>query len=165
MTFYGELYWSDPVWSQPKAALAGLPVLGQDLYDRVYDESIVVAAPSTRGPTGLDLTKRRNAWLLTSIKEGWWLKEVVKDGDYTRIDPANLFVPEFPPTACIYGTADVVCPHSMSEKAHATLQAHGVETALFSVPEKPHDFDATMTRHDADFAKVREGLQWLSQKV
>ncbi|RYO85581.1 hypothetical protein DL766_006517 [Monosporascus sp. MC13-8B] len=165
LTFYGELYWSDPVWSQPKAALAGLPVVGKDLYDRVYDEGIVVAAPSTRGPTGPDMTKPRNAWLLTSIKEGWWLKEVVRDGDYARIDPANLFGPEFPPTAFIHGTADIVCPQTMSEKAYESLKEHGVETALFLVPDKPHDFDATMTRHDADFAKVREGLQWLSHKV
>lgn len=165
MTFYGELYWSDPVWSQPKKALAGLPVLSKDLYDQVYNEGIVVAAPSTRGPTGPDLTKPRNAWLLTSIKEGWWIKEVVKDDDYARIDPVNLFGPGFPPTVFIHGTADVVCPHRISETAHASLRAHGVDTALFLVPDKPHDFDASMERYDADFAKVREGLQWLSHKV
>ncbi|KAH8889989.1 alpha/beta-hydrolase [Thozetella sp. PMI_491] len=165
LTFYGELYWSDLMWSQPKAALAGLPVVGKDAYNRVYDEGVVVAAPSTRSPTGPDMTKPRNAWLLTSIKEGWWLREIVQDGNYARIDPATLFGPAFPPTAFIHGTADVVCPHSLSEKAHASLREHGVDTALFLVPDKPHDFDAAMTRHDAEFTKVREGLQWLSEKV
>ncbi|KAK2601901.1 hypothetical protein QQS21_004588 [Conoideocrella luteorostrata] len=165
LTFYGQLFWSDPLWSQPKAALAGLPNLGKDLYDRVYDEGIVVAAPSTRGPGGPDLSKPRNAWLLTSLKEGWWLKEIVKDDDYDKIDPAKLLGPEFPPTAFVHGTADVVCPHTISEKAHASLNAHGVDTALFLVSDKPHDFDTLLTRQDTDFTKIREALWWLSQKL
>lgn len=165
LAFYGELYWSDPFWSQPKAALAGLPVISKELYNRVYDEGVVVSAPSTRGPNGPDLTKPRNCWLLTSIKEGWWLKGIVKDGDFARLDPASLFGPGFPPTAFIHGTADVVSPVRFSQAAHDSLQDYGVDTALFLVPEKGHDFEISLTTNDVDFVKVREGLQWLSQKV
>lgn len=165
LAFYGEFYWSDSFWTQPKAALSGLPVIGKELYNQVYDEGIVISAPSTRGPNGPDLTKPRNAWLLTSIKEGWWLKEVVKDGDLARIDPASTFGPSFPPTAFVHGTADVVSPVRFSEAAHASLQSCGVDTALFFVPEKGHDFEASLNAKDADFEKVLEALRWLSRKI
>jgi acetyl esterase/lipase len=166
LTFYGELYWADPSWSSPKASLAGLPELPKDFRDKVFDEGIVVSAPSTREADGkVNLSRPRNVWLLTSIKEGWWLKEIVKDGNLDRIEPSILFSPSFPPTCFIHGTSDVVCSHNFSERAYESLKASGVDTKLILVEDKGHDFEVKMSRHDQDFAPVREGLRFLADKI
>lgn len=86
-----------------------------------------------------------------------------KDGKYKRIDPCTLFTQGFPPVFFIHGVEDRVVPVRFSERAYAELKGMGVATELRRVDGMDHAFDEGLGSKDADFATVREGLEFLAK--
>lgn len=108
--------------------LAQLPAMPGDFLNKIFDEPVQTSTGSSlesapkpeepqEKPKGLpppDLTKPRNAWLFSALKDGSQLAKIVQDGDFDRIDPVHTFSPNFPPTFFIHGLADPMIPSRLS---------------------------------------------------
>ncbi|KAL1646321.1 hypothetical protein SLS58_003278 [Diplodia intermedia] len=77
LDFYGVKYLSDPFWTAPLAAFAGVPDAPAALRARVHAESPVpLAAPPMFVDGRPDLGTPRSAWMIHAIKRGTWLRGV-----------------------------------------------------------------------------------------
>ncbi|KKY26620.1 putative polyketide synthase [Diplodia seriata] len=82
LDFYGVKYLSDPFWTAPLAAFAGVPDAPAALRARVYAESPVpLAAPPMFVDGKPDLGTPRSAWMIHAIKKGTWLRGCVEEAE------------------------------------------------------------------------------------
>lgn len=124
------------------------------------------AAPPPFGPSGLDLSTPRGAYLITSVRKGVQFNDIIIEDEYDRVDPAKLLVePAFPPTVFVQGSADVVVDAKFAKRAYAALRKNGVPTELHIVEGAAHGFDAKLKRNDAAFAPIQKGVDFLAQYV
>ena len=76
------------------------------------------AAPPPFGPNGPDLSTRRGAYLITSVRNGVQFDDIIAEDEYDQIDPQLLFEkPGFPPTFLVQGTGDVVVDPKFARQA------------------------------------------------
>ena len=118
---------------------------------------VVMKTISTEQP------RSRPGWMISAVSHGILMDQIVPDGNYDRVDPIKLFSKDFPPTFIIHGTADKVVAPRLSEKAHRTLTDMGVVTELRLVDGQDHGFDIALQEEDANFAVIREGLEFLAR--
>lgn len=165
------MYLQDPFWHTPMAALSKIPSFPQEFLDQVLQEGTVTSTPSSfkttpSNPTPVpDFSRSRVAWLLTNLKEGTWLRNVVQDEQYNRVDPSMLFSANFPPTCFVHGTEDKMCEPRFSGQAYQELQRHNVESKLLLAEGKGHDFDGKISKDNPDFSLLREAFNFLAQQV
>lgn len=173
LDFYGALDFTDDFWHSPCPAMASLPAFEDEFLSRIFqdaDPSCTVASlerppPSSSLVQRIDLSKSRNAWLFNAMREGNHIANVVRDGDYARVDPMTLMSPDFPPTAFIHGTADTLVDYRFSRDAHRRLKDLGVESELISVEGRDHGFDAAIEEGAEDWEKIEAGLEFLARHV
>lgn len=159
-------YFEDEFYHTPNPALANIPDFDEKFLNQIYGENPPpIGAPPPMGPKGPDFTKHRPAWLFHNMKKGTYLKNVVPDGKYEKVDPAALFSSSFPPTYFIHGGVDTGVLPKFSEQAHAELKEKGVDTKLVIVEGGPHGFDAGAKPGDGKFAIVEEGFKFLRAHV
>jgi acetyl esterase/lipase len=136
-------YFQDDFYHAPNTSLAKIPSFDQEFLDKIYTEVPPPnGAPPPMGPKGPDFTQVRGAWLFNSMKNGTYMKSVIPDGQYDKVDPSFLFSSSFPPTYFIHGGAVTGVLPRFSEKAHEELKDKGVNTKLVIVEGAPHGFDA-----------------------
>ncbi|KAH9205682.1 Alpha/Beta hydrolase protein [Leptodontidium sp. 2 PMI_412] len=166
LDIFGMKYLTDEFYHTPNPALAKIPDFDQDFLDKIFAENPPPnGAPPPFGPKGPDFSKHRAAWLFDSMKRGTYMKGVIPDGKYDRVDPATIFSSSFPPTYFIHGAADTGVPARFSEKAHAELKEKGVETELVIVDGAAHGFDAGAKPGDEKFAILEKGFKFLKAHV
>lgn len=159
-------YLEDEFFHTPNPALAGIPTFDEGFLNKIYEENPPpIGAPPPAGPKGPDFSKHRPAWLFNSMKHGTYMRSVVPDGKYERVDPAAIFSHSFPPTYFIHGSVDTGVLPRFSERAHAELKEKGVETQLVVVTGGSHGFDAGAKPGDENFAIVEAGLKFLKAHV
>jgi acetyl esterase/lipase len=142
------------------------PPADDDFVNKVYgDVPPPTVGPSPFGPNGPNLSDYRVAWMFKRIHQGKHMSEVIADANYARVDPANLFAKGFPPTYFVHGTADVLVPHAISQRAHDELKSLGVETQIQLVEGGGHGFDAGATPGDDKFAVISRGFDFLQAHV
>ena len=93
------------------------------------------------------------------------MKEIVKDGDYERVDPTQHFSPTFPPTFFIHGLSDFLIEPRFSIAAHDKLRELGVETSIELLEGQSHGFDSGLEPEDPEFKPVLRGIQFLKKHV
>lgn len=172
LDFYGAKYFSDDFsdnfWFSPNPALPK-PDFPEQLIHKIWSEippptSAMLRHSEIAGPrTGTSASQPRNAYLFSGVANGTLLRTNTKDGKYKRIDPCTLFTQGFPPVFFIHGVEDRVVPVRFSERAYAELKGMGVATELRRVDGMDHAFDEGLGSKDADFATVREGLEFLAK--
>ncbi len=173
LDFYGCLNFSDSFWHSPLPMFANLPDVAPEFLAQVFDEEIPTWTPSsmqrpppgTTGPPKPDLSRPRSAWLWTALKKGFHLENVVKDGDYARVDPVSLFSAEFPPTIFLHGNKDTMVDFKFSKFAYESLRDLGVETELLVVEGGNHIFDAPLKEGMPEWEKVEAGFEFLAKHV
>jgi acetyl esterase/lipase len=168
MDLYGGKYFTDKSWSAPSAYFAKAPSFLPSYIDQIYDGPIPSAAalfspahapPNTPPPP-------RNAWMITTLKDGTWLEKVVKDGDYGRIDGTKGFQAGFPPTVFVQGTGDTVMDHRLSIRAAEELKGHGVEVELLLPEGLDHMFDMALKGDEPVFKEyLVKGFEFLRKHV
>ncbi|KAL1961767.1 hypothetical protein VTN77DRAFT_1054 [Rasamsonia byssochlamydoides] len=169
LDFYGGKYYSDPSWHSPNPLYVNAPQTWPDDDDdeyinRIYDGPQVSSADHYLGKETPPPT--RDAWLTAQLKRGTWLAQVVKDGDFDRVDAAKGFRAEFPPTMFVHGTGNTFTESRISERAHAELKSLGVETELLLVPGVQHMFDMLLKEEDDIFKDyVLRGFKFLAEKA
>ncbi|KAI8921285.1 Alpha/Beta hydrolase protein [Powellomyces hirtus] len=164
---YGVKLLSDPSWSVPNPGFLTRPAPDEQYTQSVFSgpqvSSTEVVFGSTAPPTA------RAAWLTLKNQRGQWLQEVVKDGDYARVDPiaaAAIEPKKFPPTLIIHGDADTFVPYHLSVRGEEKLKALGIDVTLLSVEGKNHLFDVALTEDDPLFKDtILKGLEFLAKKV
>ncbi|KAK4544856.1 hypothetical protein LTR36_003760 [Oleoguttula mirabilis] len=170
LDLFGFKYLRDPFYHTGSSAApppnAPAPP-SAEFIDKVFEEiPPPTAAPPPFGPKGLDLSTPRGAYLVTSVRKGVQFDGIIADDEYDRVDPEKLLeTPNFPPTAFVQGTADVVVDVKFAKRAHATLQNNGVQTKLYLVEGAAHGFDARVKRDDAAFEPIQKGVDFLAQHV
>lgn len=155
-----------------------IPTFPREFIDKIHDEPTQTTTMTSlerasaareknnkRGMPAPDLSVPRNAWLFTALREGTHLRDIVKDGDFERIDPARLFKPGFSPTFFLHGDADAMVLTSFSERAHKELGEQGVETEIALVRGASHGFDAGISQDDEDWPQVRQGLDFIIRQA
>ncbi|KAL2795250.1 Alpha/Beta hydrolase protein [Aspergillus keveii] len=163
LDIFGLKYFNDEFYSKPNPAFLKLPASDQALVDRIYqDVPAPSAGPPPMGPKGPDLNNHRVAWLFAAFKKGTWLSSIVPDGNYSRIDPAVLFGPSFPPTYFLHGTADTLVDVKFSQRAFEDLKSNGVDTKLVIEEGGPHGFDAGSKPGEHKYELVTEGFRFLA---
>ncbi len=90
---------------------------------------------------------------------------IVKDGNFDRIDPAQLFTERFPPTFFLHGADDDWVLPRFSEAAYQRLTALGVESRFALIEGQVHGFDATLTHSDSRYEHVKEAFEFLKKHV
>ncbi len=178
LDFYGVKYTSELFWFTPLPALAMIPPFPRDFIDKIHDEptqtttvtslekaAAAQAKRSKRGMPAPDFSVPRNAWLFTALKEGTHMKAIVKDGDFERIDPVQLFKPGFSPTYFLHGDADSMVLTEFSKRACEDLGKQRVVTEIGLVPGASHGFDAGISQDDEDWPQVRQGLDFIIQQA
>ncbi|KAK5686543.1 hypothetical protein LTS10_002663 [Elasticomyces elasticus] len=170
LDLFGFKYLRDPFYHAGSAAPAppNAPAPpSAEFIKKVFDEvPPPTAAPPPFGPKGPDLSTPRGAYLVTSVRKGTQFDSIIAEEEYDLVDPEGMLqTVNFPPTFFVQGTADVVVDAKFAARAHAALQKHGVETELRLVEGAAHGFDARLTRDNAAFAPVQQGVDFLSQHV
>lgn len=152
-------------------AMASIPKFPAAFLDKVLEEGTVLETTSSfkqipESPTPVpDFSRPRVAWLLSHLRDGTWLRDVVQDGDYKRVDPVELFSKSFPPTCFLHGTEDAMCPPRLSEQAHKALRSFQVPSELLVVEGKGHDFENRIDKADPAFSKIEESHRFAAQWV
>ncbi|EHK19347.1 uncharacterized protein TRIVIDRAFT_49315 [Trichoderma virens Gv29-8] len=171
LAFYPAMYFEDTFWQLPMTAFSKIPAFPQEFLDKINDEGPLVSAPSLfkklQGNSVLvpDLSKPRNAWLLSHFRDGTWLRAIVHDGDYARVDPAKLFSGTFPPTYFVHGSEDKMCDAKFSRMAHEKLLAKNAKSKLVIAEGRDHNFDAKLAKDDPEFELVREAFRFVAKEV
>ncbi|KAJ6026868.1 hypothetical protein N7460_011685 [Penicillium canescens] len=120
------------------------------------------SAPPPMGPAGPDFSNPRVAWMFDVLGKGLLMKEVVRDGNYERVDPARLFSKgRFPPTYFIHGAKDFLVPAELSQRAHDELENAGAETELVIIEGGQHGFDESAEPGSYVFDVVSKGFEFL----
>ncbi|KAJ4318834.1 hypothetical protein N0V84_006647 [Fusarium piperis] len=171
VAYFPALYLDDEFWRTPMESLSKIPTFPPEFLNQVMQEGIVVDAPPSfkRVPESTvpvpDLARPRVAWFLSHLRDGTWLRNVVQDDDYARVDPAELFSPEFPPTCFVHGTHDKICLPRFSKQAYDTLQSFNVPSKLLVVEGKGHDFENGVGVNDALFATIQDSHRFVAEHV
>ncbi|MCJ1442178.1 MAG: hypothetical protein MMC23_002671 [Stictis urceolatum] len=152
--FYGGKIFGDVFWSKPFEGFSKIPKLPKDFLDKIYDGPVPFSAPPMFANGKPDLASPRNAWMISHIRDGTHMKEVMKDGDYERIDPVTRFEKEFPPTCFVHGDEDDFALFRFSKMAELKLKRFGVKTEFLAVPGAKHVFDIALSKEDALFQDV-----------
>jgi acetyl esterase/lipase len=169
--YFPALYLSDAFWSTPMASMSAIPRFQPEFLDQVMEEGTVVEAPPSfkkipESPVPVpDLARPRAAWFLSHLRDGTWMQNIVQDGDYARVDPAELFSERYPPTCFIHGTEDKVIPPRFSEQAYRTLQSFSVQSELLIVEGKGHDFENGVGVNEPLFATIQRSHLFLAEWI
>jgi acetyl esterase/lipase len=165
--FYGPMYFDDKFFHSPLPAMAKFPDFEEAFLNKIYEEPIQTFTPSSLergavrvGPPKPDLSKPRNAWLFTVLKQGTQMSKICADGDFQRVDPAQKLSATFSPTFFLHGTADDWVLPKFSEAAHQKLKELGVETKLVLLPDLVHGFDAALSVDDPKFRFIDEAFDF-----
>ena len=148
-----------------------MPTFPPEFLNQVMHEGTIVDAPPSfkripESPTTIpDFSRPRVAWFLSHLRDGTWLRNVVQDGNYERVDPAELFSESFPPTCFVHGTEDTICLPRFSKQAHDTLQSFNVPSELLVVEGKGHDFENGVGADDVLFAIIQESHRFAAERV
>lgn len=118
-----------------------------------------------KGMPSPDLSKARNAWLFSALRDGTHLSKIVQDNNFDRVDPVNLFAKSFPPTFFVHGLADDLVIPDLTKEAYHRLEELGVETEIALVPEASHGFDLGLEPEESQYKHVRRGLEFLKKYV
>lgn len=164
------MYFEDAFWQSPMTAFSKVPALPQEFLDKINEEGAVASAPSLfsklqgNSVSVPDLSKPRNAWLLSHFRDGTWLRAIVQDGDYARVDPAKLFSSTFPPTCFVHGSEDKMCDAKFSTMAHKELLVKNVKSNLVIAEGQDHNFDAKLAKDDPEFELVRDAFRFVAKE-
>lgn len=150
---------------QPQSIAPSLP--SPEFINQVFNEiPPPTAAPPPFKPNGLDLSTPRQAYLITSVRNGTQFDGIIAENEYDRVDPQNLLKTHgFPPACFVHGTADVVVDAKFSQWAFAELQKNGVQSKLYLVKGMAHGFDTRLKREDAAFGSIQDGIDFLAKHV
>lgn len=166
LDLYGPKDYQDKWASQPLAVFAQVPSLPQEFIDKVHQGPTQIATPPMIKEGRPDLSSPRNAWMITTLRDGTNTRLVVKDGDFSRADPICQLSRHTPPAMFVHGDADVFVPQSVSRKASDTLQALGVRSEFVGVPGAAHVFDMMLSTEDPLFRDyVLPGLKFLAKEA
>ncbi|KAI1381232.1 Alpha/Beta hydrolase protein [Hypoxylon crocopeplum] len=176
--FYGAKLFRDSFWFTPLPMLAQLPDVPGEFLDKIFDEPIQTSTANSleavpepqhtqgRPKKGLpppDLSRPRNAWLFSTLKDGSHLTKIVQDGDFDRVDPVRNFTAKFPPTFFVHGLDDTMILPEISEEASERLKELGVETGTAFVPGASHGFDLGLGPEDPQYQYVQQAIKFLKQ--
>ncbi|RBA12902.1 hypothetical protein FPRO05_14043 [Fusarium proliferatum] len=171
VSYFPAIYLKDPFWHTPMEAMAQIPRFPEAFLNKVYDEGVITSAPPSfkkdpGSPKRIpDFSKPRTAWLLSNLRDGTMFRNIVKDGDYDRVDPVQFFSSNFPPTCFIHGTEDKMALPRFSAEACRTLQSLGVDARLIVAEGYGHDFETSMAADHPDFSIVRESHRFAAERV
>ncbi|KAJ3148773.1 hypothetical protein HDU86_007328 [Geranomyces michiganensis] len=164
---YGVKLFTDPSWSVPSPGFLARPTPDEEYCKAVFKEPTISATEVIFGSTAPPTP--RAAWLTWTSQQGIWLQEVVKDGDYVRVDPIALATQSpktFPPVMFIHGTDDTFVPYHLSERSAEKLETLGLDVKLISVPDKNHLFDIALAENDELYKNTMlKGFQFLASHV
>ncbi|KAI8819753.1 Alpha/Beta hydrolase protein [Fimicolochytrium jonesii] len=170
LDFYGGKVFTDPSWTQPLPGFLKRPPPDEAYAKKVFAEPTISATEVIPGSTAPPTP--RASWMTLTAQRGTWLREVVKDGKYDRVDPVALATAAaaegktFPPTFIIHGTADEYLPYHLSVIAKEKLEALGVDVTLVPVEGKDHLFDLVLTEEDELYREtIAKGFEFLAKRV
>ncbi|EQB56747.1 hypothetical protein CGLO_03204 [Colletotrichum gloeosporioides Cg-14] len=165
LDLFGLKYMEDESFAKP-AKIPPIDLPDVEFRNKIYeDKPPPTSAPPPFGPKGPDVSTYRAAWLMGKMKDGTFLREVVSDGNYGRVEPAGLFSPSFPPTFFGHGGADSAVDVKLAKRAHNALKADGVDTQLVVVEGADHGFDIGKMPGDPEYEAVISGLKFLRAYV
>ena len=166
LDLYGPKLFRNEFWKQPLAAFAQVPKLPEDFLHQVYEGPVPTSSPPMFKDGKPDLSSPRNAWMISTLRDGTNIDKVIKDGDYTRADPVESFHKAYPPTRFVHGTADIFAPKMVSGIATMKLRKLGVDADRTWVEGAAHVFDFQLEEDDPLFqGPVLENLRWLAAKA
>ncbi|KAJ4241699.1 hypothetical protein NW757_012039 [Fusarium falciforme] len=166
LDLFGMKYFQDDFYQTPNPALNKIPAFEKAFLDQIYEDvPPPKASAPPMGPKGPDFSRYRAAWLFDSVKHGTYMKAMVPDGQYDKVDPSAIFSASFPPTYIIHGGADTGVDPKFSQRAHAELKEKGVETELVVVEGAAHGFDHGAKPGDEKFEIVVKGFKFLRDHV
>ncbi|KAL3248816.1 hypothetical protein ABHI18_011872 [Aspergillus niger] len=85
---------------------------------------------------------------------------------YRPIDPVLNVHPLWPPTCFVHGIDDNLLPHEVTTKPLIeALQRQGVKCKFVGIKGGKHMFVMTMTRQSAEWAVVKEAMDWLEDTI
>lgn len=162
LAFYAASSFEDSFWHNPLLSLAKIPEFSKDFLAEIFQESTPVATPSAFSSTEFS---PRKAWLLSGLKEGWWLEKIVQDGNYDRVDPSKLYSKNFPPTCFVHGSTDALVDPKFSEIGHDSLKNLGVDIEYLLIDGKGHDFDSKIPKDSTEFEPVRKAFAFAASRI
>lgn len=165
LDIFGYKYLADPELNQPLPGLKDIPMSEDDYVNQIWKEvPPPSSSPLPRTAEGLNFSVR-NAWAFNVSKSGSWFKDIIKDGNYGRVEPAKAFSSTFPPTFIVQGTGDNLNDAKFSKRAFDELKAKGVECELELVEGGDHGFDQKAKSGDESFEPARKGMEFLKAHV
>ncbi|KAJ3178620.1 hypothetical protein HDU87_003443 [Geranomyces variabilis] len=164
---YGGKMFRDPSWSVPSPGFLTRPKPDAEYCKAIFNEPTVSATEVIFGSTAPPTP--RAAWMTLVSQQGTWLAEVVKDGDYERVDPLALAAKSprtFPPVFTIHGTDDTFVPYSLSERFTKELKDLAIDATLVPAPGKNHLFDVFLKGEEQEYKDtILKGFQFLANHV
>ncbi|KAL6362253.1 hypothetical protein LRP88_04331 [Fusarium phalaenopsidis] len=171
VSYFSAMNLKDEFWHSPMEVLSKVPSFPQGFLQEVMNEGVVTATPSSfkRVPGNPkpvpDFSRSRTAWLLSNLRGGTWLRNVVQDDNYKRVDPSELFSDKFPPTCFVHGSEDKMCLPRFSKEAHELLLSLNVDTELLIAEGEGHDFESAMPADHPNFSVVRQSHRFAAERV
>jgi acetyl esterase/lipase len=164
--FYAPKDFQDEWASKPLGLFAKVPDLPKEFLDKAFQGPTQFATPPMIKDGKPDLSSPRNAWMITTLRDGTNTAAVIKDGNFQRADPVHQFHPHFPPTMFVHGTADVFVPDYVSRRAHEKLTSLGVRSQIVEATGAAHVFDFAITEEDPLFKeKVIPALEFMAREA
>ncbi|KAK2686273.1 hypothetical protein QWA68_014850 [Fusarium oxysporum] len=171
VSYFPAIYLKDPFWHSQMEVMAQIPRFPDAFVNKIYNEGVITSAPPSfkkvpDSPKPVpDFSKPRTAWLLSNLRDGTLIRNVVQDDNYDRVDPVGLFSSKFPPTCFIHGTEDKMALPRFSSQACQTLRSFGVDAKLIVANGYGHDFETGMPADHPDFSIIRESHRFAAERV
>lgn len=115
--------------------------------------------------SGHDMSDVRQHFTMSAVGNGQILESIwprTPDGLHL-IDPVQNIHRNWPPTAIVHGTKDIMIPFELSEYLESQLRLADVETELIAVPGEPHTFAGPMVKDSPTWRTQREGFDFLER--
>jgi acetyl esterase/lipase len=104
---------------------------------QVYAGPQVLSTPTSKP----DFSNPRFAWLYSAMRDGTWLRDILKGQDVRSVDPVEGFGTAFPPTVFVGGERDFHVPIRFLERACEELRGLGVECVFIRADGQGHLFE------------------------
>ena len=109
--------------------MASTPTTSKELRQKVYEGPQITFTASSKP----DFSGPHFAWLFGSMKDGTWLRDILKGEDIKFFDPTFGFNRLFPPVAFVNGDRDFHVPVRFGERAHREWIAMGMGSMFHKV--------------------------------
>ena len=130
---YGDI--TGPWYSKPDPFYRTQPLVSEDDARKAVGTRVLAESAGKND---------RGKFYLYCRQNGLWPKEVTGLDPETDPKAFDPFCPirhvtdKYPPTLLIHGTKDTDVPYALSEEMDATLEQHGVENELITIPDAGH---------------------------